>query len=308
MLTRTSRSNRTPARSSENASPSPAPTEAPAKVELCGSVRAALAEVGRGPNKALGQHFLAQPAIARKIASVADVSGKRTVEIGPGLGALTQFLLDAQGLWLIELDHVLANRLQRLLRDFRHVTTVQADALAIDWRKFLQDKAPVTVVGNLPYNVATPLLSSLLEVADCLERVVAMVQHEVAERLHAEPRTASYSALSVLTQAGATVRKAFVVAPGAFVPPPKVHSQVVVLEPAPERVAQIADWDVFRRLVRTVFRQRRKQLRNSLTQVVAAPAEILRLAGVEPTCRPEELGVDEFCHLANVIVQYARTS
>ncbi|MCX8073580.1 MAG: 16S rRNA (adenine(1518)-N(6)/adenine(1519)-N(6))-dimethyltransferase RsmA [Candidatus Binatia bacterium] len=268
-------------------------------------IREALGALGRHPRKALGQHFLAQPAIAHRMAELAAVNGKHVVEIGPGLGVLTQFLLEARHLWLIEIDADFAARLQDLLREAGNVTVVASDALALDWRKFLAEHAPVTIVGNLPYNIATALLERWLDAPVLPERIVVMVQYEVAERLHARPRSKSYSALSVLTQAVARVRKGFTVAPGAFVPPPKVHSQVVVIEPDEALRPRAGDFATLRRIVRTLFYQRRKQLRNSLAQLTLEPESVLEQTGLDPRCRAEELAVEDFLRLAAALSHHA---
>lgn len=280
----------------------------PVAVELCPSVTQALAELGRHPRKALGQHFLAQPRIARHIAALAQVANRRVVEIGPGLGALTQFLLAAERLWLVEIDADFATRLEARVTRYRHIQVVRANALAMDWREFLGRWGPLTLIGNLPYNIATPLLTAWLDFPEYIDRIVVMVQHEVAERLRARPRTKAYSALSVLTQAVASVRKGLSVAPGAFVPPPKVSSQVVVIEPDAGRKAAIGDWAFFRHVVRTAFRQRRKQLRNTLLPLCDHPESLLAQLSIDPRCRAEELAVEDFRRLAEALSHHARAS
>ncbi|GIW45650.1 MAG: ribosomal RNA small subunit methyltransferase A [Candidatus Binatia bacterium] len=269
------------------------------------NIREALKEIGRGPRKDLGQHFLAQPCIAERMAKLAGVEGHHVVEIGPGLGVLTQFLLGARRLWLVEVDPLLARRLEDLLGSHAHVTVQRADALALDWPDFLAANGPVRVVGNLPYNIATPLIETWLGLPELVDSIVVMVQHEVGERLRARPGTRAYGALSVLTQAVARVRKGFSVAPGAFVPPPKVRSQVVVLEPDPSLRARVNDWGWFQRVVRTVFAQRRKQIRNSLLQLTADPEAALHRLALDPTIRPENLSVDDFLRLSAVLSAHA---
>lgn len=273
-----------------------------------GGVRTALAEIGRGPRKSLGQHFLAQPAIAERMARLAAPEGKHVVEIGPGLGVLTQFLLDARHLWIVEVDPALAGRLQNLLRTRGNVTVWVADALAVDWPNVLTGAAPVCVLGNLPYNIATPLIETWLAVPEMVERIVVMVQHEVAQRLRAQPGTPAYGALSVLTQAVARVRKGFMVAPGAFVPRPKVRSQVVVLEPDPSLAARVQNWPWFQRVVRSLFAQRRKQIHNSLLQLTADPETVLNTLDIAPTIRPENLSVDDFLRLSALLSSHAGAS
>ncbi|GBD26690.1 Ribosomal RNA small subunit methyltransferase A [bacterium HR30] len=272
------------------------------------SIRDVLVELGRPPRKTLGQHFLAQPRIAQRMADLADVAEKRVVEVGPGLGVLTQFLLDASELWLVEIDRELAARLNDLLRDRSNVRIWNTDALTVPWSTFLPEHAPVSLVGNLPYHVATPLLERWLEVPHAIDRIVIMVQREVAERLRAQPGSHQYSALSVLTQAVARVRKGFSVAPGSFVPAPKVYSEVVVLEPDPALRQRVADFSSFRQVVRMLFQQRRKQLRNSLGQLTSNPSQVLQAASLDAHARPENLTVEDFFRLARALSAYARTS
>lgn len=273
-----------------------------------GSIREALLALGRAPRKAFGQHFLAQPAIAQRMAQLADVAGRRVVEVGPGLGVLSQFLLNADELWLLEIDRELAARLNGILGNRPSVHVWNIDALALDWGKFLQQNAPVRIVGNLPYNVATALLERWLEIPEHIDRIVVMVQREVAERLRARAGSRQYSALSVLTQAVAHVHKGFSVSPGAFVPPPRVQSQVVVVVPDPALRQRVADFDTFRKIVRTLFQQRRKQLHNGLAQLVSNPRAVLQLASLDARLRPEDLTVADFLRLAEALSSYARVA
>lgn len=289
--------------------PTPAPPGgANGAIQLCSSVAQALAELGRHPRKALGQHFLAQPQVARRIAELAQVVGQQVIEIGPGLGALTQFLLDAEHLWLVEIDGDFARRLQTLLAQHPRVHVLHADALALNWGEFARRHGPLTLVGNLPYNIATRLLTDWLNYPEHIDRIVVMVQREVAERLRARPGTKAYSALSVLTQAVATTRKGFSVAAGAFVPPPQVSSEVVVIEPDARRKARVNDWAFFRDVVRTAFRHRRKQLRNTLLPLSARSDAILEQLSIDPRARAEELEVEDFLRLAEALSGNARAS
>ncbi len=272
------------------------------------SIRETLTDLGYRPRKALGQHFLAQPSIAERMAELANVAGKRAVEVGPGLGVLTQFLLNADKLWLIEIDPTLGARLSKVLCTSTHVRIWITDALTVPWSTFVPEVAPVSLVGNLPYNIATALLERWLEVPYGIEKIVVMVQEEVADRLRAHPGSRHYSALSVLTQAVSRVHKGFRVAPGAFVPPPKVQSQVIVLEPDPLLRQRVADFRCFRKVVRTLFQQRRKQLRNSLAQLTSKPAEVLAAASVNAHARPQDLTVEDFFRLTNALSTYARVT
>jgi 16S rRNA (adenine1518-N6/adenine1519-N6)-dimethyltransferase len=157
----------------------------------------------------------------------------------------------------------------------------------------------------LPYNIATAVLTRLLEQRHLFSRFVIMVQREVAERLVAKPGSKAYGVLGVLTQAVARVRKGFRVAPGSFVPRPEVESEVVMIEPSDALRAPIDDLSAFRRLVRTVFGQRRKQLINSMRTLCDDPAELLRSVGIDPRRRPETLSLDELASVSNALCREA---
>jgi len=278
-------------------------TSARAGRRPAGAVRQALATIGRHPRKRLGQHFLADAGTARRIVDLAQLTpADRVIEIGPGLGALSDILADrAAALWLIEVDADLAARLQARYAGRAHVHVVQADALKVDFAPLLGAGAPAIVVANLPYNIATAVLAALLRQAACFARLVLMLQREVVDRLRAQPGGKDYAALSVFTQVAARLRPGMRVGPQAFVPRPKVESEVVVVEPYAQAPVDIAEPDVFARLVRTVFTQRRKQLVNSLRLLCPDPAAVLSAAHIEPTRRPETLSLAEFAALSNVL-------
>lgn len=272
-----------------------------------GSVRRQLASIGHRPRRSLGQHFLADPGVARRIVDLAAISPTEcVVEIGPGLGALTDLLAESTNdLRLVEYDSNLAADLRSRFANADHVRIVEADALEVDWPEVLGDGRAV-VVANLPYNIATAVLTRLLEQRHLFSRFVIMVQREVAERLVAKPGSKTYGVLGVLTQAVARVRKGFRVAPGSFVPRPEVESEVVVIEASDALRAPIDDLTAFRRLVRTVFGQRRKQLINSLRPLCDNPAELLRSVGIDPRRRPETLSLDELASVSNALCREAR--
>ncbi|MBI3784681.1 MAG: ribosomal RNA small subunit methyltransferase A [Deltaproteobacteria bacterium] len=265
-----------------------------------GSVRDELTQLGRGARKSLGQHFLASAETAQRIVALAALRGdERVVEIGPGLGALTSILAaTARELWLIELDADFAARLREIYARNPNVHVVEADVLRVDFGELLGTGAPAVVVANLPYNVATAILARLIEQQGCFARFIVMVQREVAERLYAKAGTPAYSALSVLTQVEARVEPGLRLGPGAFVPPPKVESEVIIVTPYDSPPVPIDDLAEFKRLVRTVFTQRRKQLGNSLGQICDDPHRVLAQAGVDPQRRPETLDLAEFARLS----------
>jgi len=269
----------------------------PSRRSSSSSVRTELASIGARPRKSLGQHFLHDRMIADRIVGLLEPhAGDAVFEIGPGLGILTERLVALPNrLTLIELDDALAERAERRYGRLAHVRVVRGDAARVDWENLLTTDA--VVIGNLPYNAATAILQRILQDRCRIRRVVAMVQKEVAERMVALPDTEHYGGLSVLTQFDCTPRIAFTVAPGAFSPPPKVSSAVVILAPCGEPPVAVRSEQRFRRLVRGVFQHRRKQLANALRGVVAEPRELLVRLGVDATRRPETLSLAEFALL-----------
>jgi 16S rRNA (adenine1518-N6/adenine1519-N6)-dimethyltransferase len=238
------------------------------------------------PRKRFGQHFLHDPAVVQRIiAAIAPAPGDHIVEIGPGEGVLTAPLA-ASGARLeaIEIDRDLAAALQA-----DGVAVHAADALEFDYGAL---PAGVRVVGNLPYNISTPLLFRLAEHGARVRDLHFMLQREVVERMVAAPSTAAYGRLSVMLQARFHLEKLFIVAAGAFRPPPKVESAVVRLRPLPEPLDRGAPH--FAEVVRRAFSARRKTLRNAL----GLPEEALRALGLEPRLRPENLSPEEFVRVA----------
>ena len=246
---------------------------------------------GLAARRRLGQHFLLDPGIAARIASAAGPLGGRTVvEIGPGPGGLTRALLaeGAERLVCVERDPRCVAALAELgAASGGRLSVLEADALECDVAAL--GPAPVGIVANLPYNIATPLLIGWLRRAASIESMTLMFQREVADRLLAGPGGKAYGRLSVLAQWRTEVRRCFDLPPGAFVPPPKVSSTVVRLVPraGPFDVA-MADLE---RVTAAAFGQRRKMLRGT----IGGPA---RRAGICGRRRPEELSVGEFCRLA----------
>lgn len=249
------------------------------------------------PRKRFGQHFLHDPGIIRRIVDVVAVAPHaRVVEIGPGRGALTGPLLERLGaLDAVEIDRdlvaALAERFGRETRFQLH----SGDVLGFDFCA-LAAGTPLRLVGNLPYNISTPLLFHLYEQAHCIETMVFMVQKEVAARLVAAPGGKDYGRLSVMIQWRFDVATLFDVGPGAFQPPPQVDSTVVRLTPRPPRT-ELHDADRFARVVKAAFGQRRKTLRNALRDIVDMGA--FERAGVDPARRAETLSPLEFAILAN---------
>jgi 16S rRNA (adenine1518-N6/adenine1519-N6)-dimethyltransferase len=252
------------------------------------------------PRKRFGQHFLHDPAVvARIVAAIRPGPGRRIVEIGPGRGVLTRELLEAAGeLDVVEIDRDLARLLPDQLGSPGPALRIHCvDVLKFDLHALADAATPLEVVGNLPYNISSPLLFHLLEQMDCISQMVFMLQKEVVERIAAAPDSKAYGRLSVMVQYHCRVEHLFNVGPGAFTPPPRVESAVLRLQPA-QRAAGATDRRVLSELVRRAFSTRRKTLRNSLRDY--CPESMLAAAGIDPQRRAETLSVEEFVRLANL--------
>jgi 16S rRNA (adenine1518-N6/adenine1519-N6)-dimethyltransferase len=256
------------------------------------------------PRKRFGQNFLHDPGTIRRIvAAVAPTAGQHLVEIGPGRGALTAGLLEAAGeLDVIELDRDLVGPLAERLGHLGRLRVHQADALRFDLCALLPAAAKATeqrlrIIGNLPYNISTPLLFRFLEQADCIADMHLMLQKEVVERLAAEPGQKTYGRLSVMVQSRCEVERVLVVGPGAFTPAPKVSSAVVRVVPLRPPPVVIAEPQLHARIVAAAFSQRRKRITNSLRGL--ADAALMEQCGLDPGARAEQLSVADFAHLAN---------
>jgi 16S rRNA (adenine1518-N6/adenine1519-N6)-dimethyltransferase len=250
---------------------------------------------GHPPRKRFGQHFLADRHYAARIVDAVDPApGDNLVEIGPGLGALTDALVARAGrIAAIEIDRDLAARLRERFAADR-LALHEADALAFD---FASLGAGLRVVGNLPYNISTPLLFHLASYERLVRDIHVMLQREVVARMTAAPGTADYGRLSVMLQARFRVSRLFTVAAGAFRPAPKVESAVTRLLPLGANRPAIADEALFARIVAAAFGQRRKTLRNALATLCDESA--LRASGIDPGARGETLSVTDFVRLAN---------
>ena len=271
--------------------------------------RDALAAANLRPRKRWGQHFLCDPGIVRRIVELADVADAPAVlEIGPGLGALTDALVArARRVVLVEIDRGLAARLEERYAGQGHVRVVVGDVLELPLDDVV-DAPTATVVANLPYNITTPILFRLLELRARLPRAVVMVQREVADRLAARPGGKEWGVLPALVQAFAEVRLAFRVPPGAFVPRPRVDSAVVDVRWSVAPRVDLDDPDSYRAVVRAAFSQRRKMLRNALADLAAARgldagalAAALARAGIEGDVRAERLSTADFARLARAL-------
>lgn len=253
------------------------------------------------PRKRFGQNFLNAPGIIRKIVAAIDPHrGDLMVEIGPGQAALTEPLLEAlDHLHVVEIDRDLITLLKERFPTERLIIH-EGDALDFDFSALAGDRdKALRVVGNLPYNISTPLLFHLASFSSCVRDMHFMLQKEVVDRMVSAPGGGEYGRLSVMLQYRFHMERLFIVPPGAFTPAPKVDSAIVRMIPKPANELHARDEAVFARIVSTAFSQRRKMLRNTLRDLFDEPA--LERLGVKPTARPEELSVEDYVRLANAI-------
>src|SRR5699024_1239664 len=232
-----------------------------------------------------GQHFLHEQGVIRHLLDVINPRATDAiVEIGPGQGALTWPLLAATGqLTVVEIDHDLVARLRTQAPPQLHI--IETDALKADYAGLARQAGqPLRLVGNLPYNISSPLLFVLLARPEAIRDMHFMLQKEVVDRIVAAPGSKTYGRLSVAVAARARATHLFDVGPGAFTPPPQVMSSIVRLQPQPAAFV-IDAWPVFDRLVTAAFSKRRKTLRNALAEWL--PADAISGIGIDPTLRPE---------------------
>lgn len=249
--------------------------------------------------KSYGQHFLAQPDTARRIAGAVDTAGlAQILEVGPGRGMLTRFLLErGVPLQAVEADRDMAAALREGFPDWAPTGLVEADFLKVDLPALLGGR-PTALVGNFPYNISSQILIRLVDHRALFPRLVGMFQRELAERVLAPPGSKVYGGISVLVQAYYAGTKVLSLKPGAFNPPPKVDSTVIALERLAAPLIPDADEATFRLVVRTAFGQRRKMLRNSLKGLWPGDIDPDDVAFQR---RPEQLGVADFAELARAI-------
>jgi 16S rRNA (adenine1518-N6/adenine1519-N6)-dimethyltransferase len=255
---------------------------------------------GLAPRRSLGQNFVVDANTVRRIARLADIGpGHHVVEVGAGLGSLTRALAETGATVIaVEIDDHLIPILRENTEGLDNVRVIHADAMSLDWDALLDGAASWTLVANLPYNVATPLIADLLDGVPRITSMLVMVQKEVGERLVASPRSAAYGAVSVKVAYWATGSIVGVVPPSVFLPRPNVDSALVrIVRRASPAVDNDVDRDHLFALVRAGFGQRRKMLRRSLAAVVTDPAAFER-AGIDPTMRAEELDVEAWGRLA----------
>ena len=252
---------------------------------------------GHKARKRFGQNFLHDAHwIGRIVAAIDPRPGQALIEIGPGQAALTRELIQVAGqVSAVEIDRDLAAWLRTQFPP-EQLSLIEADALSYDWRALAEARGPLRIVGNLPYNISSPLLFALAEIADRVSDQHFMLQKEVVDRMVAAPGSKTYGRLSVMLQARYSLRKMFDVPPGAFTPPPQVTSSIVRMIPKPVAQWPQVDQEVFSKVVAAAFGQRRKTLRNALSEVLSE--EAIRAAGVDPGARAETLPLEAFVRLA----------
>jgi len=257
--------------------------------------------------KRFGQNFLHDESVIYNILAAIDARpNQHLVEIGPGPGALTASLLDSgAALDIVELDRDLVALLRRKFQHSDKLRIHSADALQFDFCRLTTATQQLRIIGNLPYNISTPLLFHLLENIACIEDMHFMLQKELVDRLCAGPGSKRYGRLSLMVQYHCTAERLFEVPPESFEPPPKVMSAVIRLTPHPEPPVAIDDLEDFRQIVTQAFSQRRKTLRNPLKKLLSA-GEIASL-GIDPGLRAEALSLQEFAALSNLWTKKRQT-
>ena len=264
--------------------------------------------------KSFGQNFLTDTNILQKIVDTAEIDDQvNVIEIGPGIGALTEFLAErAAEVMAFEIDHRLVPILADTLRDFDNVTVVNEDILKVDLAQHIQNfknpDLPIKVVANLPYYITTPILMHLIESGIPFSEFVVMMQKEVADRISAQPNTKAYGSLSIAVQYYMTAKVAFIVPRTVFVPAPNVDSALLKMVRRPEPAVAVEDESFFFKISKASFTHRRKTLWNNLTGYFGKTEEVkdkltkaLDQAGLLPSVRGEALSLAEFASLADAL-------
>ena len=264
----------------------------------------------RRPLKSLGQNFLVDGNIIERIIQAAEIqTGQAVLEIGPGRGALTKYLVERAGqLLLIEFDHALAAYHRNLYKDNHTVTIIDGDVLKVDLDALLPETPQKwNVVANLPYNISTEVLFRLYNVHDKLARMTLMLQKEVGDRLAAPPDCSEYGVTTVLLGLWFDISRVIVVHPGSFHPSPKVDSVVLNFVPRSAPRAEVGDEDVFRSVVKSSFSMRRKTLANCLKSAEFAKVidcgGLLEASGIDGRRRGETLSLEEFAVLSCLVTK-----
>ena len=276
--------------------------------------RAILERHGFTFKKSFGQNFLTDTNILQKIVDTAEIDKKvNVIEIGPGIGALTEFLAEsAAEVLAFEIDDRLVPILADTLRDFDNVTVVNQDILKVDLAQYIAEfknpDLPVKVVANLPYYITTPILMHLIESGILFSEFVVMMQKEVADRISAQPNTKSYGSLSIAVQYYMTAKVAFIVPRTVFVPAPNVDSAILKMVRRDQPAVEVQDEKFFFKVSKASFVHRRKTLWNNLTSYFVKSEETkgkltaaLERAEISPSVRGEALSLEEFARLADAL-------
>jgi 16S rRNA (adenine1518-N6/adenine1519-N6)-dimethyltransferase len=253
--------------------------------------------------KRFGQNFLHDHGVIRHIvASIAPKKGQRLVEIGPGKGALTEGIISiTERMDVVELDRDLIPILKVNLFRFPELTVHEADAMKFDFTSLRTEEQAIRVVGNLPYNISTPLIFHLLSQVSAIQDMHFMLQKEVVDRLAARPGDSLYGRLSVMAQYYCSVESLFIVGPESFDPAPKVDSAIVRMTPHKTLPHLVDDIKKLEDMVRTGFQQRRKTLRNNYKGVL--DNDDFAALNIDPTLRPERLDVEDFVRITNYVLK-----
>lgn len=256
---------------------------------------------GLRAKRALGQNFVVDPNTVRRIARLAEVGpGDHVLEIGAGLGSLTLALAETgASVTAVEIDEHLLPLLRENVGQLENVTVVHGDAMNLDWAGILGQHRNWTLVANLPYNVATPLVADVLDFVPGVSRLLVMVQKEVGQRFAAHPRDEAFGAVSVKVAFHATANVVGIVPPTVFLPRPNVDSALVSIRRHQEPLDRSVDPTKLFRLVRIGFAKRRKMLRGAMAGIVTP--EQFEAAGIAPTARAEELSVHDWIRLEHVL-------
>lgn len=276
--------------------------------------RAILERHGFTFKKSFGQNFLTDTNILQKIVDTAEIDKKvNVIEIGPGIGALTEFLAEsAAEVMAFEIDDRLVPILADTLRDFDNVTVVNQDILKVDLAQYIAEfknpDLPIKVVANLPYYITTPILMHLIESGIPFSEFVVMMQKEVADRISAQPNTKAYGSLSIAVQYYMTAKVAFIVPRTVFVPAPNVDSAILKMVRRDQPAVEVQDEKFFFKVSKASFVHRRKTLWNNLTSCFGKSEETkdkltaaLERADLSPSVRGEALNLEEFARLADAL-------
>lgn len=266
---------------------------------------------GFSPSKKLGQHFLKDKNILHKICNLADlVSTEEVIEIGPGLGDLTEILGErVKLLYTIEKDNKLLKHLSKKFQNSNKIKLLHKDVLDIKFSKFFSSKK-LKLVSNLPYSISTPILFKIIEERNIFSKIVVMIQKEVGDRIIATPSTKAYGSLSVMIQTFFKPKILFKISPDAFFPRPKVTSVVLELTPYLKPIVKLKNERNYQKVVRAAFSSRRKMLKNSLSNHFNKEdiSKSLTISQIDGKRRAESLSVDEFAELSNAFYELQQST